>query len=184
MSNTLLKERNLGIAEEVVNIAQEIKRTPFQVALNWIRQSKMNFQNKIMPIIGAKNLVQINDNLSCMEFVLPDDHILRLNEISKIELGFPYDFFSSDIIKNIIYGGTFSSIYNSDLIIQSVLTESSATASSMNDLMGLVATCFDFVLLSSIVFSFINMPLFFRRRLKVIIKILNIPDISPCFFNF
>jgi aryl-alcohol dehydrogenase-like predicted oxidoreductase len=112
ISNTLLKERNLRIAEEVVNIAHEIKRTPSQVALNWIRQSKMQFRNKIIPIIGAKNLVQINDNLACMEFVLSDDQIQRLNEISKIDLGFPHDFLSTDAIRNIIYGGTYSSIYN------------------------------------------------------------------------
>jgi aryl-alcohol dehydrogenase-like predicted oxidoreductase len=112
LSNTLLKERNLRIAEEVINIAQEIKRTPSQVALNWIRESKKIFRNKIIPIIGAKNLVQINDNLSCMEFALTDDHIDRLNQISKIELGFPHDFLSSDAIRNIIYGGTYSSIYD------------------------------------------------------------------------
>ena len=112
ISNTLLKARNLRIAEEVVNIAQEIKRTPSQVALNWIRQSKKIFRNKIIPIIGAKNLVQINDNLVCMEFVLSDDRIQRLNEVSKIELGFPHDFLSTDAIRNIIYGGTYSSIYD------------------------------------------------------------------------
>ncbi len=112
LSNTLLKERNLRIAEEVVNIAQEIKRTPSQVALNWIRQSKKIVRNKVIPIIGAKDLLQINDNLACMEFVLSDDHIQRLNEVSKIELGFPHDFLSSDAIRNIIYGGTYSSIYN------------------------------------------------------------------------
>ena len=112
ISNTLLKARNLRIAEEVVNIAQEIKRTPSQVALNWIRQSKKIFRNKIIPIIGAKNLVQINDNLACMEFVLSDDQIQRLNEVSKIELGFPHDFLSTDAIRNIIYGGTYSSIYD------------------------------------------------------------------------
>ena len=112
LSNTLLKERNLRIAEEVVNIAQKIKRTPSQVALNWIRNSKKTFRNKIIPIIGAKNLVQINDNLGCIEFVLSDDHIQRLNEVSKIELGFPHNFLSSDIIRNIIYGGTYSSIYD------------------------------------------------------------------------
>lgn len=112
LSNTLLKERNLRIAEEVINIAQEIKRTPSQVALNWIRQSKNIVRNKIIPIIGAKDLLQINDNLACMEFVLSDDHIQRLNEVSKIELGFPHDFLSSDAIRNIIYGGTYSSIYN------------------------------------------------------------------------
>ena len=112
ISNTLLKARNLRIAEEVVKIAQEIKRTPSQVALNWIRQSKKIFRNKIIPIIGAKNLVQINDNLACMEFVLSDDQIQRLNEVSKIELGFPHDFLSTDAIRNIIYGGTYSSIYD------------------------------------------------------------------------
>ncbi len=110
LSNTLLRERNLRIAEEVINIAQEIKRTPSQVALNWIRESKKIFRNKIIPIVGAKNLVQINDNLSCMEFVLSDEQIDRLNQISKIELGFPHDFLSSDAIRNIIYGGTYSSI--------------------------------------------------------------------------
>ena len=112
ISNTLLKARNLRIAEEVVKIAQEIKRTPSQVALNWIRQSKKIFRNKIIPIIGAKNLVQINDNLACMEFVLSDDQIQRLNEVSKIELGFPHDFLFTDAIRNIIYGGTYSSIYD------------------------------------------------------------------------
>ena len=112
ISNTLLKARNLRIAEEVVNIAQEIKRTPSQVALNWIRQSKKIFRNKIIPIIGAKNLVQINDNLVCMEFVLSDDQIQRLNEVSKIELGFPHDFLFTDAIRNIIYGGIYSSIYD------------------------------------------------------------------------
>jgi aryl-alcohol dehydrogenase-like predicted oxidoreductase len=112
LSNTLLKERNLRIAEEVVNIAGEIKRTPSQVALNWIRHSKKILRNKIIPIIGAKNLVQINDNLACMEFVLSDEYIQRLNEVSKIELGFPHNFLSTDAIRNIIYGGTYSSIYD------------------------------------------------------------------------
>ncbi|MDF0682183.1 MAG: aldo/keto reductase [Candidatus Nitrosocosmicus sp.] len=112
MSNILLKERNLRITEEVVNIAQEIKCTPSQVALNWIRQTKKTFRNKIIPIIGAKNLVQINDNLACLEFVLSNDYIQRLDEVSKIDLGFPHEFLSSDTIKNIIYGGTFSSIYD------------------------------------------------------------------------
>jgi aryl-alcohol dehydrogenase-like predicted oxidoreductase len=112
LSNTLLKERNLRIAEEVVNISGEIKRTPSQVALNWIRHSKKILRNKIIPIIGAKNLVQINDNLACMEFVLSDEYIQRLNEVSKIELGFPHNFLSTDAIRNIIYGGTYSSIYD------------------------------------------------------------------------
>ena len=31
----------------------------------------------------------------------------RLNEISKIELGFPHDFLDSQMVKDIIYGGTY-----------------------------------------------------------------------------
>jgi hypothetical protein len=34
-----------------------------------------------------------------------------LNEVSKIELGFPHDFLTSDFIRNIIYGGTYNSTY-------------------------------------------------------------------------
>jgi hypothetical protein len=35
-----------------------------------------------------------------------------LNEISKIELGFPHDFLNTEMIKEIIYGGTYSSIHD------------------------------------------------------------------------
>ena len=112
ISNLFLKDRNLRIAEEVVNIAKEIEHTPSQVALNWIRQQKKLLRSKIIPIIGAKSLLQLNDNLTCMEFELSDDQMQRLNEVSKIELGFPHDFLSTDQVKDIIYGGIYSSLYN------------------------------------------------------------------------
>ena len=37
-----------------------------------------------------------------------------LNEISKIELGFPHDFLNSEMIKDIIYGGTYSLIHDNE----------------------------------------------------------------------
>jgi diketogulonate reductase-like aldo/keto reductase len=80
--------------------------------LNWIRQQNMLLtqKNKIIPIIGSRKESQVKDNLACLEFVLSNDQMQRLNEISKIELGFPHDFLNSEMIKEIIYGGTYSSM--------------------------------------------------------------------------
>jgi diketogulonate reductase-like aldo/keto reductase len=80
--------------------------------LNWIRQQNMLLtqKNKIIPIIGSRKESQVKDNLACLEFVLSKDQMQRLNEISKIELGFPHDFLNSEMIKEIIYGGTYSSM--------------------------------------------------------------------------
>lgn len=58
----------------------------------------------------AQGESEIKDNLACLEFVLSNDQMQRLNEISKIELGFPHDFLNSEMIKDIIYGGTYSSM--------------------------------------------------------------------------
>lgn len=82
MSNRLMTEKNLLIAQEVVNIGQQINRTPAQVALNWVRQ----LQEKcvIGPILGARTETQIKDNLGILDFKLTNNQIEKLNEISKI----------------------------------------------------------------------------------------------------
>src|SRR5215467_11018708 len=113
MADIMLTEHNLVVAEEVVNIAKEIGRSPAQVALNWVRQQNTynKLTTKIIPIIGARNTRHLDDNLACLEFELSEEHIKRLNEVSKIELGFPHDFLTSDFIRNIIYGGTYNSTH-------------------------------------------------------------------------
>jgi aryl-alcohol dehydrogenase-like predicted oxidoreductase len=110
--NALLNETNLLIAEEVSKISKEIGRSPAQVALNWIRRQMLPRQSKIIPIIGSRRESQIKDNLACLDYELSNELIQRLNEISKIELGFPHDFLNSEMIKEIIYGGTYSSIHD------------------------------------------------------------------------
>ena len=113
LANRFLNDRNILIAQEVSNIAKEINCTASQVALNWIRQQMMlTRQNKIIPIVGARKESQIKDNLACLEFELSNEQVQRLNEISKIELGFPHDFLNSEMIKEIIHGGTYSLIHN------------------------------------------------------------------------
>jgi aryl-alcohol dehydrogenase-like predicted oxidoreductase len=106
--NALLNDRNMSIAEEVQSIANEIGCSPAQVAINWIRQQK----GVIIPIIGARKVSQIKDNLGCLDFELTREQLKRLDEKSRIELGFPHDFLASEFIQNIVYGGTLSLIHN------------------------------------------------------------------------
>lgn len=108
MVSTFVNERNISIAKEVQAIANEIEKTPSQVALNWIINQKK--KGVIIPILGVRTQAQIIDNLGCLEFELDSEQMKRLNEKSKIELGFPYDFISSDVIRNQIYGNLYSSI--------------------------------------------------------------------------
>jgi aryl-alcohol dehydrogenase-like predicted oxidoreductase len=108
MVSTFVNERNISIAKEVQAIANEIEKTPSQVALNWIINQKK--KGVIIPILGVRTQAQMIDNLGCLEFELDSEHMKRLNEKSKIELGFPYDFISSDVIRNQIYGNLYSSI--------------------------------------------------------------------------
>jgi aryl-alcohol dehydrogenase-like predicted oxidoreductase len=83
-----IRDRDLAIAAEVIKVADEIGRTPAQVALNWVRQGL----GVIVPLVGAKTREQLDDNLGCLEFELESAQIERLNEVSHIKLGFPHDF--------------------------------------------------------------------------------------------
>jgi aryl-alcohol dehydrogenase-like predicted oxidoreductase len=116
MSASFVNERNISIATEVQAIAEEANRTPSQIALNWIRQRKDVHKDKevTIPIIGARTEAQINDNLSCLDFELTQDQLKRLDEKSKIQLGFPHDFISESDSANMtfLFGNTFSLIDN------------------------------------------------------------------------
>jgi aryl-alcohol dehydrogenase-like predicted oxidoreductase len=113
MSASFINERNISIATEVQAIAKDLNRTPSQIALNWIRQQQHKDKDKgvIIPIIGARTEAQIKDNLDCLDFELTQDQLKRLDEKSKIQLGFPHDFIS-EAAKLFLYGNTFSLIDN------------------------------------------------------------------------
>jgi aryl-alcohol dehydrogenase-like predicted oxidoreductase len=103
-----LAERNLEIAAEVVKVADEIGQLPSQVAINWVRQQP----GIIIPIVGARRVEQLQQNLGCLEFTLSDEHLARLDEVSKVPMGFPHDFWARDFIRDIVYCGYFDQIDN------------------------------------------------------------------------
>ncbi|WP_262918508.1 aldo/keto reductase [Telluribacter sp. SYSU D00476] len=101
-------EQSMVIAQSVVDIATELGVTPAQVAINWTRQR----DQVMVPIIGARTTTQLNDSLGCLSFQLPDEHMQKLNEVSKIEMGFPHDFLSSDGVKENAFGSMYYSLDN------------------------------------------------------------------------
>lgn len=98
--------RNIDIAAAVVDAARELGWSPAQVALVWCRQR----EETVVPIAGARKLEQMHDILGAEGKLLPQEIKLKLDEISKIDLGFPHEFLQSDAVKDIISGGTFSKI--------------------------------------------------------------------------
>jgi aryl-alcohol dehydrogenase-like predicted oxidoreductase len=90
-----------GIVKEVLTIAGECKRSPAQVALAWLRQRPQ----PTIPIIGARRLDQVKDNLACLTLKLDPSQVERLDRVSAIEMGFPHDFFQRDRVKGIVYAG-------------------------------------------------------------------------------
>jgi aryl-alcohol dehydrogenase-like predicted oxidoreductase len=82
-----LTDRNLHIAREVDRVAGQLGATSAQVAIAWLRQR----DRRIIPILGVRKLEQLQDVLGSLEVELPVEHRARLDEVSQIELGFPYE---------------------------------------------------------------------------------------------
>ena len=54
------------------------------------------------PIIGARRVDQLVDNLAASDLVLPQEVVSRLDEVSAIERGFPLDMIDSS--RDFVYG--------------------------------------------------------------------------------
>ncbi|NNE34628.1 MAG: aldo/keto reductase [Rhodothermales bacterium] len=99
-------KRNLTIAQACIDIATELGCSPSQVAIRWVMQQPQT----IVPLIGARNLAQLNDNLGVLDISLNDTHLARLEDVSQFEPGFPHDFLTSDGVRDLVFGGTHEQI--------------------------------------------------------------------------
>jgi aryl-alcohol dehydrogenase-like predicted oxidoreductase len=93
--------RKESVAREVVAVARESGHSPAQVALAWLRQRP----DPVIPIIGARKLAQVKDNLACVGVKLVPPQIDRLDAVSRIEMGFPHDFYTMDMVRSLFSGG-------------------------------------------------------------------------------
>ncbi|MBT2748838.1 MULTISPECIES: aldo/keto reductase [unclassified Lysobacter] len=101
IGNGALTERALVIADTVKAVAAELERRPSQIALAWLLQQPF----EIAPVIGARTLAQLQENLGALEVQFDDAQRRRLDEASAIALGFPHDFLALPGIQQAMFGG-------------------------------------------------------------------------------
>ena len=103
-----LTERSLAIAAATVEVGQQSGHSPSQIALAWLLAQP----GGTIPILGARKLSQFQDNMACLDVKLTQEQMRKLDDVSKIELGFPHDFLSSDMIRTNLFAGTYADIEN------------------------------------------------------------------------
>jgi aryl-alcohol dehydrogenase-like predicted oxidoreductase len=81
-------ERTWRILDELVLAAQQLNRPPSQIALRWLLQRL----NVTAPIIGARNLTQLEDNMGASGWLLAEETMQRLTDVSNLTPPYPYDF--------------------------------------------------------------------------------------------
>ena len=79
------KDQGYDIVDVMRPIAETHEVSVAQVALAWL----LHKEAVTSVIIGAKRLDQLEDNLASVDVTLTDDEVARLDEVSKIPLGYP-----------------------------------------------------------------------------------------------
>ncbi|WP_433302615.1 aldo/keto reductase [Actinoplanes sp. CA-030573] len=93
-----LTEPQRAAAVAVQAVADEIGATPSQVAIAWTAARS----KAVVPIIGARSLEQVLDNLGATEVRLTREQIDRLAAATDFTRGFPHDFI--DNIAHWVFG--------------------------------------------------------------------------------
>jgi aryl-alcohol dehydrogenase-like predicted oxidoreductase len=73
-----------------------------QVALAWLRYQTV----PVIPIIGARKVSQLQDNLTSLDLELSPEQLKSLDGASRIELGFPQALYEKEMVRATMYGGT------------------------------------------------------------------------------
>jgi len=107
MSGDMMKEflpeqqRADRIVAALKTVSQQTNRSMAQVALAWLRYRPV----PVIPIIGARKLDQLQDNLASLDLMLSGQQLKTLDEASEIELGFPYSMYAKELVRGFAYGG-------------------------------------------------------------------------------
>ena len=80
-------ERSRGILKALQDVAQGAGKSMSQTALNWV----MSNPAVTAPIIGARSVEQLNENLGAAGWTLSKEQMAALNDASQLDVTYPYD---------------------------------------------------------------------------------------------
>ena len=95
------QERTQRILTALKAVTEQTGRSMPQVALAWLRHRPV----PVIPILGARRVSQLQDNLASLDLNLSADQVRSLDEASGIEMGFPYYLYSKEMTRELAYGG-------------------------------------------------------------------------------
>jgi aryl-alcohol dehydrogenase-like predicted oxidoreductase len=87
--------------KEVVALAKELGVSPAQVALAWLRHRPV----PVIPIVGARKLSQLEDNIGSLNISFTTEQLDRLNQVSAAPMGFPHDLLANAGVRTSTFGG-------------------------------------------------------------------------------
>ena len=95
------QQRTDHVVSAIKAVSDETGGSMAQVALAWLRYRPV----PVIPIIGARKLSQLQDNLASFELALSAEQVKALDEASQIDPGFPYSFYAKEHVRANAYGG-------------------------------------------------------------------------------
>ena len=95
------QQRTGRIVAALKAVSDQTGRGMAQVALAWLRYRPV----PVIPIIGARKLSQLQDNLESFNLALSAEQVKALDEASQIDPGFPYHFYAKEHVRVNAYGG-------------------------------------------------------------------------------
>jgi aryl-alcohol dehydrogenase-like predicted oxidoreductase len=102
MKDFLPEEQGVArIILAVKSVSEQVNRSMAQVALAWLRYRTV----PVIPIIGARKVAQLQDNLASLDLELSAEQLKSLDAASQIELGFPQALYEKEMVRAIRSGG-------------------------------------------------------------------------------
>jgi aryl-alcohol dehydrogenase-like predicted oxidoreductase len=106
----MASERARDILSAVQAIATELGVSMAQVALAWVKARGAATGTSMIPILGARTVKQLDDNLGAISLTLSEEQMERLDRASAIALGFPHEFVQSEGLLETQSAGLWSQI--------------------------------------------------------------------------
>jgi aryl-alcohol dehydrogenase-like predicted oxidoreductase len=95
------QQRADRVVAAVKQVSDQVGRSMAQVALAWLRYNTV----PVIPILGARKLSQLQDNLASFDLSLSPDQVKILDDASHIDLGFPQELYAKEFPRGLRHGG-------------------------------------------------------------------------------
>ncbi|MCY3815041.1 MAG: aldo/keto reductase, partial [Gammaproteobacteria bacterium] len=100
MGGRMLTPHNLKVAQGLQKVADRLGAAPATVALAWL----LHRPAPVIPIVGARNLKQLEQNLACVDLPLDAETLAELDALSPPAPTFPESLLAMPPLRTMVHG--------------------------------------------------------------------------------